>query len=65
MCFEGFIRFACREESLATFLVRREQQGLKVPAEELDKVLSYEKHYVCMILTHHGQVLVSLMDEFR
>jgi hypothetical protein len=63
MCFEGFVGFACREESLATFLVRREQQGLEIPAEELDKVLGYEKRYVCVMLTHHGQVLVCLMDK--
>ena len=65
MHFEGFIGFACREESLTPFLVCREQQGLEIPAEELDKLLGYKKHYVCVILTHHSQVLVCLMDEFK
>jgi hypothetical protein len=44
MCFEGFVGFACREESLAPLLVCREQQGLEIPAEELDKAVSYESN---------------------
>jgi hypothetical protein len=65
MRFEGFVGFACREENLTPFLVCREQQGLEIPAEELDNVLKFEKHYACIILTHHGQVFISLMDQFR
>jgi hypothetical protein len=65
MCFKGFVGFACREQGLAPFLVCREQQGLEIPAEELDKVLGYAKHYVCIILTHHGQVFVYQMNIFR
>jgi hypothetical protein len=42
-----------------------EQQGFQVPAKELDKALGYEKHYVCIVLTHHGQVLVCEMNVFR
>ncbi|KAG1813429.1 hypothetical protein DFJ58DRAFT_835023, partial [Suillus subalutaceus] len=37
--FEGFIRFTCRKECLAPFLVSSETQRLEIPAEELDKAL--------------------------
>jgi hypothetical protein len=44
VCFEGFIRFACRKECLAAFLMCGEEQGVEIPAEELEKVLNYEKY---------------------
>jgi hypothetical protein len=64
VCFEGFVEFTCRKQCLAPSLVCGQQQGLEIPAEELDKALGYGKHYVCIILTHHSQVLVRLMHEF-
>jgi hypothetical protein len=42
-----------------------ETQRLKIPAEELDKSLSDEKYYVCIILTNHGQVFIYQMNVFR
>jgi hypothetical protein len=64
VCFKGFIGFACRKECLAAFLMCGEEQGLEIPAEELDKTLSYEKHYVSIILTHYGQVVICSMNDF-
>jgi hypothetical protein len=42
-----------------------ETQRLEIPAKELAKVLGYGKHYVCIILTHHDQFLIDLMNVFR
>lgn len=63
--FQGPYQFTCQKESLAQFLVCNEQQGFEVPAKKLDKALSYEKHCVCIVLTHHSQVLVCEMNVFR
>jgi len=41
VCLEGFVRFTCREECLAPFLVCCKTQRLKVPAEEHDEFPKY------------------------
>jgi hypothetical protein len=63
-CFKGFIRFTCGKECLAPFLVCSKIHKFKIPAEELDKARSHEKH-IRIILTHRGQVLVYQMNVFR
>jgi hypothetical protein len=64
VCFQGFVGFACQKECLAAFLVCSEAQGLEIPAEELDKSLVYDKNDARnVILTHHSQVLIDLMNE--
>jgi hypothetical protein len=63
VCSKGFIKFTCRKECLASFLMGSETQGFEIPAEELDVALAYEKHDACNIIsTHHSEILVDLNE---